>query len=249
MSYQAFSAIYDRLIKEDIDYGKTCDFIENIFDSYDISPKIVADLACGTGGVTIPMSERGYDMIGIDRSFDMLDVARRKKGAEKVLFLNQSIENIDLYGTVGAGLCMTDGFNYILSDKALLTALTRFRTCFMDEGAVLIFDVSTEHKLKNYHGDKTYVYDKDDIFYVWENKYYHKKKLSQMTINFFKKGKTGYKRIIERQVQRARSEKDFERILRKAGFSDIRIFSSTEMAENTENANRIWITCQNLRRQ
>ncbi len=245
MSYTAFSAIYDRLIREDIDYGRTCDFIENIFDSYNISPEIVADLACGTGGVTIPMSERGYDMIGVDSSFDMLSVAKGKKGADKVLFLNQRLENIDLYGTVGAVLCMTDGFNYILSDKTLISALVRLRTCFMDKGAVLIFDVSTENKLKNYHGDKTFVYDKDGIFYAWENRYYPKKKLSQMTINFFKKTKSGYKRITERQVQRARTEEELKKILDVAGFSDICIFSSTEMAENTKTANRIWITCQN----
>ncbi len=245
MSYTAFSAIYDRLIAEDIDYGKTCDFIENIFSLYDISPALIADLACGTGGVTLPMSERGYDMIGIDSSFDMLGIARGKKGAEKVLFLNQPIERLDLFGTVGAALCMTDGFNYILSDSTLLSALVRLRTCFMDKDAVLIFDVSTENKLKNYHGDKTYVYDKDDIFYAWENRYFPKKKLSAMTINFFKKTQAGYKRIVERQIQRARSTEELKKLLTKAGFSDIRIFSSTEMSENTENANRIWIACQN----
>ncbi len=245
MSYQAFSAIYDRLIAEDVDYAKTCDFIENIFTLYDISPEIVLDLACGTGGVTFPMSARGYDMIGTDLSVDMLDIARSKKGADKILFLNQAIEKLDLYGSVGAALCMTDGFNYILSDATLIKALTRLRTCFMDKGAVLVFDVSTVDKLKNYHGDKTYVYDKDDIFYVWENKYYSKKKLSAMTINFFKKTNKGYRRIVERQLQRARSIDELKTLLTKAGFCNIRIFSSIGFAEETEEANRLWIACQN----
>ncbi len=245
MSYQAFSKIYDRLIAEDIDYGKTCDFIENIFDIYGISPELVLDMACGTGGVTIPMSERGYDMIGVDASFDMLLVAKGKKGAEDILFLNQPIERLDLYGSVGAVLCMTDGFNYILSDKTLLLALKRLRTCFMDKGAVLVFDVSTVFKLKDYHGDKTYIYDKNDIFYAWENRYYPKKKLSQMTINFFKKTESGYKRIVERQLQRARTTKEIKNILKKAGFSDIRIFSSTELGGETEDCNRIWVSCRN----
>ena len=247
MSYTAFSAIYDRLIKEDVDYARTCDFIENIFADYGISPEIVADLACGTGGVTLPMAARGYDMIGIDSSFDMLDIARKKDGADGVLFLNQPIERLDLYGTVGAALCMTDGFNYILSDTALLYALTRLRTCFMDKGAVLVFDVSTEHKLRDYHGDKTYVYDKDGIFYVWENKYFFKKKLSAMTINFFKKTDGGYRRIVERQVQRARSVEGIKKLLCMAGFEDIRIFSSTELAPQKDGAKRLWFACQNPR--
>ncbi|MEE0943979.1 MAG: class I SAM-dependent methyltransferase [Clostridia bacterium] len=247
MSYTAFSSIYDRLIKEDVDYGRICDFIENIFTLKGISPTIVADLACGTGGVTFPLAERGYDMIGIDRSFDMLDIARRKDKDNKILFLNQSIESLDLYGSVGAAVCMTDGFNYILSDKILLNALTRLRTCFMDKGGVLVFDVSSEHKLKNIHGDKTFVYDTDDIFYVWENKYYKKKKLCDMTINFFKKTEKGYKRISERQMQRARSADEIKRILFFAGFVNVECYSSTSLAPEKEDAERLWFACENPR--
>ncbi len=247
MSYTAFSSIYDRLIAEDIDYGRICDFIENIFAIKGISPSIVADLACGTGGVTIPMSKRGYDMIGIDRSPDMLDIARRKEGADKILFLNQPIEKLDLYGSVGAALCMTDGFNYILSDKVLLNALTRLRTCFMDKGGVLVFDVSSEYKLKNLHSDKTFVYDTDDMFYVWENRYLEKKKLCDMTINFFKKGEKGYTRICERQLQRARSADDIKNLLSAAGFVNIECYSSPSLSPFCEDALRLWFACENPR--
>lgn len=247
MSYTAFSSIYDRLIKEDVDYGKICDFIENIFTLRGISPTLVADLACGTGGVTFVLAERGYDMIGIDRSFDMLDIARRKDTENKILFLNQSIESLDLYGSVGAAVCMTDGFNYILSDKVLLKALTRLRTCFMDKGGVLVFDVSSEHKLKNIHSDKTFVYDADDIFYVWENKYYENKKLCDMTINFFKKAEKGYKRISERQLQRARSADEIKRLLSLAGFVNVECYSSTSLAPERDDAERLWFACENPR--
>ncbi|MDO4617994.1 MAG: methyltransferase domain-containing protein [Clostridia bacterium] len=243
MSYTAFSSIYDKLIAEDINYPFLCDFIENVFGLYGISPEIVCDIACGTGSVTTILSERGYDMIGIDKSFDMLNRAREKKG--DILYLNQSFENIDLYGTVGAAVCMTDGFNYILSNKSLLKALTRLRTCFMDKGAVLIFDVSSDEKLENLHGNKTYVYDGEDIFYAWENKFYAKKKLSEMTINFFKKEAKTYRRIAERQVLRSRSKEEIFAILEKAGFSDIRVFSGTDFKED-DKALRYYFACQNL---
>ncbi|MBS7298362.1 MAG: methyltransferase domain-containing protein [Eubacteriales bacterium] len=245
MSYAAFSTIYDRMIAEDVDYGKICDFIENVFIDRGIAPVLIADLACGTGGVTLPLAARGYDMIGIDRSFDMLDIAGRKDKEHKILFLNQSIENLDLYGTVGAALCMTDGFNYVLSDKTLLSALKRLRTCFMDKGGVLIFDVSTEHKLKNVLADKTFVYDTDDIFYAWENKYYPKKKLCEMTINFFNRTKRGYRRITERQLQRARSTKEIKRLLVLAGFVNVECYSSTSFSPEREDAERLWFVCEN----
>ncbi len=242
MSYTAFSSIYDKMILEDINYPFLCDFIENVFGLYGINPDIVLDIACGTGGVTGILADRGYDMIGIDKSYDMLNIAISKR--DDILYLNQSFENIDLFGTVGAAVCMTDGFCYILSDKALVKALKRLRACFMDKGAVLVFDVSSEEKLKNIHGNSTYVYDGEDIFYAWENKFYEKKKLSEMTINFFKKGKKGYKRILERQILKARTKEEITRILEMAGFSDIRVFSSTEFSKE-EKPLRYYFACQN----
>lgn len=247
MSYTSFSSIYDRLIAEDVDYGRICDFIESVFALRGIAPTIIADLACGTGGVTFPLAQRGYDMIGVDRSTDMLDIAHRKNTENRILFLNQSIENLDLYGSVGAAVCMTDGFNYILSDAVLLKALKRLRTCFMDKGAVLIFDVSSEYKLKNIHGNNTFVYDTDDIFYAWENKYYEKKKLCEMTINFFRKRKNGYGRISERQIQRARGAKEIKNLLSLAGFEKIECYSSTSFSTESDDASRLWFVCENPR--
>ena len=86
------------------------DFVENIFDAYSLDANLVCELACGTGNITIPLAKRGYDMIALDNSYDMLEIARRK--AEKlpnILFLNQNMVNIDLYGTVDAFICLIDG--------------------------------------------------------------------------------------------------------------------------------------------
>ena len=245
MSYGRFSSIYDRLIAEDVDYGRLCDFIENVFTLRGTAPQLVADLACGTGGVTLPLARRGYDMIGIDRSADMLNIARSKSGGHGILFLNQDITALDLYGTVGGAVCMTDGFNYILSDKALFNALVRLRTCFLDPGAALIFDVSSEYKLKHQLGDNTFVYDSGDIFYAWENRYFEKKQLCDMTINFLHKKNGRWQRICERQLQRARTAERLCSILRAAGYVNIEYFSSTEFAPADASAPRLLFAAQN----
>lgn len=243
MSYNKFSQIYDRLIRQDVDYQKICDFIENVFDQYDISPELVLDLACGTGGVTIPLAQRGFDMIGVDKSTAMLNIAR-EKSPDSILYLNQDICSLDLYGTVGAVCCITDGLNYILSDIALKNALTRLLTCFMDNGAVLIFDVSSEHKLKTVHANNTFIYDTDDVFYAWENKYFPTKNLSDMCINFFCKDNHSWHRICERQILRARSRESIENILKNAGFININCYSSTEFAPYNPTAERLWFVAQ-----
>ena len=76
--YGEFAYIYDKMMMEDVDYIRWADYIEDIFCHYDIMPKNIADLACGTGNMTIILSQRGYNVIGIDRSEDMLSVAQEK---------------------------------------------------------------------------------------------------------------------------------------------------------------------------
>ena len=105
-SYSDFAYIYDRLMRRDVNYEKIADYIENIFAMYNVDPELVCDLACGTGNVTIPLAKRGYNMTGVDASPDMLNIAREKAVGLDVLFLNQKMENLDLYGTMGAFTCM-----------------------------------------------------------------------------------------------------------------------------------------------
>ena len=107
-SYSEFATYYDRLMNEDINYNHIADFIENIFIQHNISPELVCDLACGTGNITIPMAKRGYEMIAVDKSFQMLDEARKKAANENldILFLNQNISKLDLFGTCDAFLCI-----------------------------------------------------------------------------------------------------------------------------------------------
>ena len=64
--YQALAGVYDCLNRE-IDYGRWSAFLEACFDRFlPARPRIVLDLACGTGRMTFPLADRGYDMIGID---------------------------------------------------------------------------------------------------------------------------------------------------------------------------------------
>ncbi len=70
--YRAIATAYDRF-NADVDYERWSDFIEACFERcLPAKPEIVLDLACGTGRMTFPLADRGYDMIGIDGSADML---------------------------------------------------------------------------------------------------------------------------------------------------------------------------------
>ena len=226
-SYTNFAPIYDKLMSEDVDYEKWADYIEEIFTHYKKSPKLICDLACGTGNITLPMSRRGYDMIGVDKSTQMLSIAREKAAKENldIMFLSQSFTKLDLYGGCDAFLCMLDGFNYVLAPKTLFDIAKRIKTCFLEPDGIVIFDLSSRYKLENYIGNNTFVYDKDGIFYAWENKFHKKSGLSDMYIQFFVKSGAHYKRFSEHHLQKAYSNPEIKQIFHAAGFETVDSFS------------------------
>ena len=225
--YGDFAYIYDRLMKKDINYSRWTDYIENLFHYYDKSPALVGDIACGTGNITLSLSQRGYEMIGVDASGEMLSVAREKASdaGEDILFLQQNMASIDLYGTCGAFLCMIDGINYMVSPKKLLHFFQRLRTCFLDADGIFIFDISTRYKLQTILGSHTFIYNQEDIFYTWENQYHPNHHLCSMYLTFFSRQKNGlYRRFEEVHLQKAYTQKELTWALKQAGFSHVNCY-------------------------
>lgn len=240
-SYSDFAYLYDKLMHADINYEIWADYIENLFHIYGKSPNLVCDLACGTGNFTVPLAKRGYEMIGVDRSYDMLNVARDKMAEEKldILFLNQSVSKLDLFGTADAFLCMIDGFNYILSPVMLQGIFKRIKTCFLEPDGLLIFDLSSRHKLSEIIGNNTFIHNSEDIFYTWQNTYYKDKNISDMFLTFFKKNGKKYSRFEERHLQKAYSVKEIVCMLKKSGFNNVDVYDELSFNAPRNDSQRI----------
>ena len=200
-SYTAFAYIYDKLI--DQDYEKWADYIEEIFKINGKDPKLVLDLGCGTGSITNILAKRGYDMIGVDLSPDMLNVAREKAVDQEldVLYLCQDVREFELYGTVDAIICTLDVLNYIIDLKDLEHVFALVKN-YLNPDGIFIFDINTEHKLKNILGNNTFINEENGIFYTWENEYVEN--ISNQYLTFFAETEDGlYERFDENHVQRA----------------------------------------------
>ena len=141
--YNDFAAVYDKL--QDADYDAFVDYYERIFKKLGKEPKLVLDLACGTGNITLPMAKRGYDMIGLDLSCEMLNIARDKAMTENqnILFLNQDMCEMELYGTVDAIVCALDGVNYITETEDL-RKLFRLVKNYLNPDGIMIFALNDE---------------------------------------------------------------------------------------------------------
>lgn len=243
-SYSNFAYIYDSLMNRDVDYEKWADYIENIFTLYGVEPDLVCDLACGTGNLTIPLARRGYDMTGVDISEDMLNIAREKAEGLDILFLNQSLPSLDLYGTMGAFTCIIDGINYIIAPKLLERLFTRIKNCFLDRDGLFIFDISTRYKLKKIIGSDTFIHSDENIFYSWQNRYIESKNLSDMFLTFFVKDGRKYNRFEERHLQKAYDESELRFLLKKAGFTRVDTYNELTFSAPEPSCERMVFVCR-----
>ena len=166
--YGKFASIYDRLIKADIDYGKIAKFVENIVDEAGFGKGIVLDLACGSGILTEKLKKLGYDMIGIDLSVDMLNIA--KENNPDILYLCQDMREFELYGTVGAVVCCLDAVNCLLCPEDLIKCFSTVRN-YLDDGGLFLFDVNSPYKFKNIFADNAYILEDEGIYCGWQTEF------------------------------------------------------------------------------
>ncbi|MBQ2931935.1 MAG: class I SAM-dependent methyltransferase [Clostridia bacterium] len=238
--YSDFAEVYDKL--QDADYNKFVDYYEQIFARLGKKPKLVLDLACGTGNITIPMAKRGYDMIGLDLSCEMLNIARNKTAAESldILFLNQDMCEMELYGTVDAIVCALDGLNYI-TDEDDLRQIFKLAANYLNPGGVMIFDMNTEYKLREILGGNTYVCEEEDIYYVWQSEFCEDSKICDFELNFFcQKPDRTYTRFDEFQQERAYSPDQISAMVTESGLDVTGIYKPFEFATYSDNDERIF---------
>ena len=167
--YGDFAYYYD-LLTENVDYESRCNYIHSLLAENGIGKGILLDLACGTGTVSMLLSEKGYDMIGVDASEEMLSVAQEKKaeaGAD-IIFLCQKMEELDLYGTINGAVCTLDSINHV-TDADTVKEIIRRVSLFMEDKGIFIFDVNTPYKHREILGNNTFVYDMDEVYCVWQN--------------------------------------------------------------------------------
>ena len=168
-SYGDFAYYYD-MLTENVDYEKRCEYICSLLAENGVSEGILLDLACGTGTMSLMLSEKGYDVVGVDGSEEMLTQAQEKKmetGAD-VMFLCQRMEELDLFGTINAAVSTLDSINHV-TDEDTVKEIFRRVSLFMEDKGIFVFDVNTPYKHREVLGDNTFIYDLDEVYCVWQN--------------------------------------------------------------------------------
>ncbi|MBE6778957.1 MAG: class I SAM-dependent methyltransferase [Ruminococcaceae bacterium] len=238
--YGAFAAFYDALT-EDVDYAAWAEYLLEVFSRHGGTANQLLDLACGSGSLSLELSSRGVDVIGVDGSADMLAIAREKsaEAGEDVLFLCQDMRELDLYGTVDGAVCLLDSLSHIL-DTADLSEIFRRLGLFIAPGGLLIFDVNTPHKHAVTLGDNAFVYELPEFLCVWRNRYSSSNGEVSMQLDFFLEEDGTYQRYTDEVRERAYAMTTWKRLLTEAGFDLEAVYGERSFDMPDEQADR-WV--------
>lgn len=169
-AYDEFAFLYDELMNQ-VPYEEWVQFITDEFSANKKGIRLVCELGCGTGNITLPLARRGYEMIGIDLSENMLMIAREKAYEEQlnVLYLQQDMREFELYGTVDAIIAVCDSFNYINLEG--LKSVFKWVANYLESGGLFIFDLNTRYKFENVYANQTFTEIGEDYAIIWENQF------------------------------------------------------------------------------
>ena len=170
-SYENFARVYDELM-DNVPYEEWAQFILNLLQDRKITEGLVVELGCGTGTMTGLLADKGYDMIGVDNSEEMLAEAMEKRveSGQDILYLLQDMQEFELYGTVRAVVSVCDSLNYI-TDRDELRHVFELVNNYLDPEGIFLFDMNTVHKYRDILGDTTIAENRDEGSFIWDNSY------------------------------------------------------------------------------
>jgi SAM-dependent methyltransferase len=244
-SYEFLAGSYDQLTA-DVRYPAWADYLEKHFRRCPIPVRTVLDLACGTGSLTAQLALRGYEMIGVDQSAEMLAVAAQKcrdLPGEAPIFLNQPMEKLDLYGTVDACVCCLDSVNYVTRPAVLRRAFSRVHL-FLTPGGLFLFDVKPPQVLEGADGEM-YLDETEETYCVWRADYAPRRRVLTYGMDLFRRRPDGaWERGEEVHEEYAYTLEELEDSLGQAGFVDIRRWGNLKLRPPKPGEERVFFTAR-----
>lgn len=256
--YQDFAAVYD-VFMDNTPYELWGERLDSLIRKYGVSRperdaedilaserNLVVDLGCGTGTLTELMYQKGYDMIGVDASDAMLNIAMEKKeksGAE-ILYLMQDMRELDLYSTVGTVYSVCDSLNYILEEEELQTVFSLVKN-YLFPGGIFVFDFNTDYKYREIIGNTTIAENREDCSFIWENFYDPEEEINEYDLTVFvREEDERFRRFTETHLQRGYTVEQITGLLRQTGFHILELTDADTGGEAGPESGRVLVTAR-----
>ena len=263
-AYTDFASVYD-IFMDDTPYEEWASYIMDLLEEYGVAKgdlpeaesarqkalagerNVVVVLCCGTGTLTELLADRGCDMIGIDASQEMLNIAleKRERSGKEILYLCQDMRELELYGTAGAVISVCDSLNYLLEEEEMLRVF-RLVNNYLYPGGVFLFDFNTVYKYETVIGDSVIAENREDCSFIWENYYDAEGQINEYDLTIFARtenqdGEDIFRRFTETHYQRGYTLEEMRGMVEKAGMEFVRAEDADTRGEVREESERIYV--------
>ena len=240
-AYTGFAEVYD-VFQDNVPYEEWCSYVTGLLKEYQVMDGLVLDLGCGTGSLTGLMARSGYDMIGIDNSGEMLQIAMNKRNASglDILYLLQDMRGFELYGTVKAVISICDSMNYTMEYQELVEVF-RLVNNYLDPKGVFIFDLNTEYKYRELLADNTFAEDREESSFIWNNFYDEEDKVNEYDLTLFVKEGELYRKFEETHYQRAYGLDQIQQAIRDGGMEFVAAYDACTRNPVQQDSERIYV--------
>lgn len=246
-AYTSFAQVYD-LFMDNVPYEEWCAYICETLGAHGIWNGTVVELGCGTGRLTRLMAARGFDMIGVDNSVDMLSMARANGGPEEsILYLLQDMQKLELGESVHAIYSACDCVNYILEEEELLEVF--LRVCrYLEPQGVFLFDMNTPYKYRELLRDNTFAENREEGSFIWENYFDEEERLNEYDLTLFiPEGQGLFRKFEETHCQRCYEIEQVRRLLGESGLELLGVYDSyTKEAVREDSERALFVAVKNV---
>lgn len=233
--YGDFAEAYDALTFN-VPYDEIAEYYNEILCRM-TSGKLLLDMGCGTGNLTVRLAERGFEVIGQDASWEMLNIASTK--SDQVRWICQNMAETELGGEVDAIISTLDSINHLESAEEILRCFKAAYENLSDNGA-FVFDVNTVYKHREILGMNTFVYDVDGVYCVWQNEFDPRDNSVGIELDLFFEEEDGvYSRGCESFRELALDEPEMRKLLEQAGFEVKFAYDYLTFDKPSENSEKI----------
>ena len=246
-AYTSFAVVYDTFM-DNVPYEEWADYLWKLLREYGIAAGLVLELGCGTGSMTELLASKGYDMIGVDNSEDMLELAMEKRieSGHDILYLLQNMQEFELYGTVRAVVSVCDSVNYV-TDEEELTEVFRLVNNYLDPQGVFIFDFNTEYKYQEILGEQVIAEEREECSFIWDNYYDEEQKINEYELTLFVQSQEDpelYRKYQEVHYQRAYTLERIRNLIEKAGLRYVTAYDAYTKDAPLYTSERICVVAQ-----
>ncbi len=211
---------------------------------------LVLDLGCGTGTLAELLCQKGYDMIGVDNSPQMLEIAmeKREESGSGILYLLHDMRELELYSTVGTVLSVCDSLNYLLEEKELLQVF-RLVDNYLYPGGLFLFDFNTVYKYSQVIGDAVIAENREDCSFIWENYYHEEEEINEYDLTVFVQEEGDrFRRFTENHFQRGYTPETMRRLVEQAGMRLLQLLDADTLGEVTDRSERVYVLARECRK-